>query len=174
MRSILLRSELSYTPQKMIFLIFLFFLSTSANLVYDVCKQTRNSSLCTKTLEASANSSSADAKGLGRIMIQSARTRAAHNLVYVRQLMNQNSTNQCIQVCYEDFRLIVTAFIPNALQSLSSDSIFDAAVSILLSADQVSNCQEAATCVKSSSQLNNRCKEYADFAQLVADVLRVV
>ncbi|KAK4355564.1 hypothetical protein RND71_024535 [Anisodus tanguticus] len=168
---------MSYTPWVTIFLIFFLFLHTYADLIYDVCKQTRNNNLCINTLKSNVNSSSADAKGLAHIMIQAARDKAAHNLVYVRELMIQNSTNpdfeQCLQVCYEDYHLIVTAFIPNALQSLSSNSSFDAAVSILLSADQLSNCQDS-NCVNLSSSLNDRCNEYADFAQLVVDVLRNV
>lgn len=171
---------MTYTPWGRIFLIFFLFLRyTSADLVYDVCKQTRNYSLCTETLyKASGYSDSTDVKGLACIMIEAARSRAAHNLVYVRGLINnQNSTNtddfnQCLQVCYKDYRLVIKAFIPNAIQSLSSGSNFDAAVAILLSADHILNCQDE-NCVKMSSNLNDRCNEYADFAQIVADVLRI-
>ncbi|XP_060182038.1 cell wall / vacuolar inhibitor of fructosidase 1-like [Lycium barbarum] len=166
-----------YTPQKMIFLMFFLFHYTSADLTYDVCKQTRDYNLCIETLKTDVYSSGADAKGLARIMIQVARKKAVHNLVYVRKLMIQNPQNpdfkQCLQVCYDDYHLIVTAFIPNALKSLSLNSSFDAAISGLQSADQVSNCQET-NCVKLSSNLNDKCNKYADFTQLVVDVIRTV
>ncbi|KAM3326610.1 hypothetical protein P3S67_001736 [Capsicum chacoense] len=168
---------MGYTTWGIIFLNFFLFLQyTSADLVYDVCKQTRNYTLCTETLKASANSFNADTKNLGAIMIRAARSRATHNLVYISKLMI-NSTNpddfkHCLKVCYDDYSLIVKAFIPNALQSLFTGSNFDAAVSILLSADQVKDCQDG-NCVELSPSLNDRCNEYADFTQLVADVLRV-
>lgn len=168
---------MSYTPLGTIFLIFFLFLQhTCADLVTDVCKQTRINDLCKKTLyNSSEYSDNIDAKGLARIMIEAAQTRATDNLFYVKKLMNNQSSddpNQCIQVCYKDYNLVVKAFIPNALQSLSTGSKFDAAVAILLSADQILSCQDE-NCLKISSDLNDKCNEYADFAQLVADVLRI-
>ncbi|TMW85526.1 hypothetical protein EJD97_022995 [Solanum chilense] len=171
---------MAYTPWVTIFLIpFIFLRYASADLVSNVCIQTRNNALCSQTLyNSSEYSNYTDAKGLAYIMIGAALDRAAHNLVYVKELIdNQNSTNpndpnQCLQNCYKDYSLLVKAIIPDANQSLSAGTTFVAAVAILYSADKILDCQDE-DCVKISSNLNDKCNEYADFAQVVVDVLRV-
>ncbi|KAG5587891.1 hypothetical protein H5410_048325 [Solanum commersonii] len=171
---------MTYTLWVTFFLILFILLQyTSADLVSIVCAQTRNNTLCSQTLyNSSEYSNNTDAKGLAYIMIGAALDRAAHNLVYLKGLIsNQTSTkpnnsNQCLQVCYKDYSLVVKAIIPNANQSLSAGTTFVAAVAILYSADKILDCQDE-DCVKMSSILNDKCNEYADFAQLVADVLRV-
>ncbi|OIT30945.1 hypothetical protein A4A49_58240, partial [Nicotiana attenuata] len=159
---------------RVIFLIFFCFLHTSADDIDVVCKTTEDYDLCANSLRSDPSSSTADAKGMALIMIQLALYKATHNIVFIKQQMimqpQDPSSQQCLQVCYQEYNFIINYFILDCIQDMSLNRYHDASFAIALSGLNVSSCTDA--CVNCPSfNLTGRSKEYAYFVQVVADVI---
>ncbi|KAK4361415.1 hypothetical protein RND71_020367 [Anisodus tanguticus] len=168
---------MKHASWKIILPIFLHILHTSADLVDVVCKTTQDYKLCVESLRSNPHSSNADAKGLALIMIQLALYKTVHNIVYIKRQMiepklevEDSTSQQCLQVCKEKYNFIMNHLILNAIKDLDSSKYHDAIFAIALSGRNVSSCADA--CVNCPSyNLTHRSNDYANFVQVVVDVI---
>nr|XP_009764005.1 PREDICTED: putative invertase inhibitor [Nicotiana sylvestris] len=95
--------------------IFFFFLSfvahSSGDLIEDICKKSTDYKLCVSSLRADPKSSSADKKGLVRIMLQLSLARAEdiynQTLIILKQ-PTEPILKQCLQICRDTYDLAVS------------------------------------------------------------------
>ncbi|XP_070042532.1 putative invertase inhibitor [Nicotiana tomentosiformis] len=126
-----------------IFFIFLSLVAhSSGDLIEDVCKKSTDYKLCVSSLRADPRSSSADKKGLVRIMLQLSLGKAKdiynQTLIMLKQPM-EPILKQCLQICRDNYDLAVSQ-ITNSIKDL--DENFDMVNSDISSAI---TCEESFT-----------------------------
>ncbi|KAK6803071.1 hypothetical protein RDI58_000855 [Solanum bulbocastanum] len=99
---------------KALIVLFMLFLSlitySSGDLIEDVCRTSRNFKVCIDALRSDPKSSSADKKGLVRILLQQylRKTKSIYNeIVSLLEQAKESVLIQCLQVCKENYDLSI-------------------------------------------------------------------
>lgn len=126
--------NLSYKPLIKIILLLLLLSPSSLlvkaqhktnNLIVDTCKKTPNYALCVSTLRSNPHSSTADVAGLGLILVGAVKAKSTAGLKSITELSNSNpGLKRRLSQCLEDYKMILSAFVPEAEQAIGGDPKF--------------------------------------------------
>ncbi|KAI8004665.1 Pectinesterase inhibitor [Camellia lanceoleosa] len=95
-----------------------------ADLIADTCKKSEYPDLCNSTLRSDPRSAKADAKGLTRIMLEVALTKASTTFNQVKNLLSKTTEpvlKRCLAICADMYDSIVEE-IPKAIQNVGLDN----------------------------------------------------
>ncbi|KAL7175364.1 hypothetical protein ACSBR2_029045 [Camellia fascicularis] len=108
----------------LLFVLFSLNCHSHADLIADTYKKSENPDLCNSTLRSDPRSAKADAKGLARIMLEAALTKASTTFNQVKKLLSKTTEpvlKGCLTVCTDKYESIVEE-IPKAIQNVGSDN----------------------------------------------------
>ncbi|KAK2982818.1 hypothetical protein RJ640_021308 [Escallonia rubra] len=117
-----------------------------ASLIEQVCQKTPYHDLCVSSLKSNPKSSSADVKGLARIILELFLDAAKDNLVQVKKLLNRATDpaiKQCLDVCSNEYDSAINVWTPLALKYLESNSIPDAITEVSNASGDAETCEES-------------------------------
>ncbi|XP_028053959.1 pectinesterase inhibitor-like [Camellia sinensis] len=92
----------------LLFVLFSLNYHSHVDLIADTCKKSENPDLCNSTLRSDPRSAKADAKGLARIMIEAALTKASTTFNQVKKLLSKTTEpvlKGCLTIC-TDYLLV--------------------------------------------------------------------
>ncbi|XP_033511010.1 pectinesterase inhibitor-like [Nicotiana tomentosiformis] len=132
-------------------LLVIFFISHSfvnpslGDLIDDVCRKSSDYKLCVESLRANPKSSSADQKGLTRIMLQLSLAKAKNIYNEVLILLQQTKEvvlKQCLQICKDNYDEAVDD-ITSSIEYLDANEFFFARSFAIDATDDSSSCEES-------------------------------
>ena len=95
------------------------------SLILDTCKKTPNYALCVSTLKSNPRSSTADVAGLGFILVGAVKAKSTAGLKTITELSRANPVlKKRLSQCMEDYKMILSAFVPEAEQAIGGDPKF--------------------------------------------------
>ncbi|GMN55114.1 hypothetical protein TIFTF001_024225 [Ficus carica] len=114
-------------------------------LIERTCKRTPHYELCTSTLEASPESSSADLRGLAHIMVDQVLSKATETLEFIRSLLKEEpdpDLEKALAYCAELYIPVVKYSLPQAIDALTGGHFGFANYGISDAAKQANACDK--------------------------------
>ncbi|TMW82007.1 hypothetical protein EJD97_007093 [Solanum chilense] len=130
----------------LIFMLFLFFVTfSSGDLIEDVCRRSSDYKTCIDALRADHRSSSADKKGLARILLQQCltKTKSIYNkIVSLLEQVKEPVILQSLQVCKENYDSAIDD-ATSALKYFDANDIFGASSAATGIASAPQTCEDS-------------------------------
>ncbi|OIT33539.1 PREDICTED: pectinesterase inhibitor-like [Nicotiana attenuata] len=145
------------------------------DLIDDACHKTSDFNLCATSLRSDPHSSSADLKGLTRIMIQLGLAKANQISAQVKLLLNQSKDRgfkQCLQICLEEFGYAIDPRLPDAIKYLNSNDYWNVDTNLVGAGNSAETCEESFTEPPGyTSPLAEVDKNFDHFIEVTRDLL---
>ncbi|XP_049387847.1 cell wall / vacuolar inhibitor of fructosidase 2-like [Solanum stenotomum] len=131
-----------------IFMLFFSFVTfSSGDLIEDVCRTSSDFKVCINALRADPKSSSADKKGLVRILLQQCLTKAKNIYNEVANLLEQAKEHvliQCLQICKENYDSAIDV-ATTAIKDFDANDFFGAKITVSAVVSCADTCEESFT-----------------------------
>ncbi|XVF80704.1 hypothetical protein PTKIN_Ptkin15bG0096400 [Pterospermum kingtungense] len=119
---------------------------TTAVLIDETCKKTKDTNLCLSTLRLDTRSSTVDAKGLAGIVLDITLKKAKDNLAQIDGLLSRTTDpalKDILSICLQEYGDATVVILPRAIQKLESKSYAGAMGNAEDSARCAETCEES-------------------------------
>ncbi|XP_060178240.1 pectinesterase inhibitor-like [Lycium barbarum] len=161
-------------------LIVIFFISlslitfSSGDLIDDVCRKSRDFKVCTTSLRADPKSSSADEKGLIRILLQQCLAKATsiyNEIVNLLKETKEPVLKECLQICKDNYDGSNEDLI-DSIKYFDASDYFSLKISAAGATNGAVTCEEAFTEPPvRKSPIKSENDNFADFVHLTMSLI---